>query len=150
MVENKINTIRKDLDENQKILTNKTSVSNCLIIKPANTWVNDAKIRPIPNMLFSEFWYENEVCILFADTNLGKSILAVQIADSISKGIKIAGFKLESQPKKVLYLDFELSDKQFENRCSQEYKNHYIFNSNFLRAELNTELELPKQQPFEN
>jgi ATP/maltotriose-dependent transcriptional regulator MalT len=44
-----------------------------------------------------------------------------------------------------LYLDFELSDKQFENRCSQEYKNHYIFNSNFLRAELNTELELPKQ-----
>jgi DNA-binding NarL/FixJ family response regulator len=71
--------------------------------------------------------------------------LAVQIADSISKGIAIPGFKLESKPKKVLYLDFELSDKQFENRCSEKYQNHYKFSSNFLRAEINTELDIPKQ-----
>ncbi|WMI64085.1 AAA family ATPase [Aestuariibaculum sp. YM273] len=116
----------------------------CLIIKSANTWINEAKNRPIPNMLFSEFWYETELCILFADTNIGKSILAVQIADSISRGVAIRGFKLEVQPKKVLYLDFELSDKQFENRCSQNYTNHYQFNSNLLRAELNTEFNLPK------
>jgi RecA-family ATPase len=143
-MEKKIQFISKDLEKNQKILEGKNSKTSCLIIKKANTWIEEAKNRPIPNMLFSELWYEKEVCILFADTNLGKSILAVQIADSISRGMPIAGFKLQSEAQKVLYLDFELSDKQFENRCSQEYQNHYTFDTNFLRAELNTELEIPK------
>jgi RecA-family ATPase len=96
-------------------------------------------------MLFSEFWYEKEVSILFADTNLGKSILAVQIADSISRGFAIPGFKLECEAQKVLYLDFELSDKQFENRYSENYQNHYQFSANFLRAEINTKLDIPKE-----
>jgi RecA-family ATPase len=144
MFKNKIDIITKDIADNQELLANKSLESSCLVVKKANTWVEEAKNRPIPNMLFSELWYEKEVCILFADTNLGKSILAVQIADSISKGIAIPGFKLESKPKKVLYLDFELSDKQFENRCSEEYQNHYKFSANFLRAEINTELEIPK------
>ena len=145
MLKDKIDIINKDINTHQKKLKNKGFEYGCLIIKEANTWVEEAKNRPIPNMLFSELWYENELCILFADTNLGKSILAVQIADSISKGKAIPGFKLESPPKKVLYLDFELSDKQFENRCSEEYENHYQFNKNFLRAEFHTELELPKE-----
>ncbi|ARV06110.1 LuxR family transcriptional regulator [Polaribacter sp. SA4-10] len=145
MFQNKIDVITKDLADNQKLLENKNQESSCLVVKKANTWIEEAKNRPIPNMLFNELWYEKEVCILFADTNLGKSILAVQIADSISRGIAIPGFKLESKPKKVLYLDFELSDKQFENRCSEEYQNHYQFSANFLRAEINTELEIPKE-----
>lgn len=145
MLQNKIDIITKDLEDNQKLLENKNQESSCLVVKKANTWVEEAKNRPIPNMLFSELWYEKEVCILFADTNLGKSILAVQIADSISRGIAIPGFKLESKPQKVLYLDFELSDKQFENRYSEKYENHYQFSAKFLRAEINTELEIPKK-----
>ena len=145
MLKNKVDLITKDLKNNQKLLENNSLDSSCLVVKKANTWVDQAKNRPIPNMLFSELWYEKEVCILFADTNLGKSILAVQIADSISRGTSISGFKLESEPRKVLYLDFELSDKQFENRCSEEYQNHYQFSPNFLRAEINTELDIPKE-----
>ncbi|PQJ81478.1 AAA family ATPase [Polaribacter glomeratus] len=144
MLQDKIDIISKDIAINQKLLEDKSSESGCLIIKEANTWIEEAKNRPIPNMLFSEFWYENEVCILFSDTNLGKSILAVQIADSISKGIAIEGFKLVCKVQKVLYLDFELSDKQFENRCSENYQNHYYFSPNFLRAELDSDLEIPK------
>ena len=33
-------------------------------------------------------------------------------------------------------MDFELTSKQFENRYSTDFKDHYIFNENFLRSEL--------------
>jgi hypothetical protein len=51
-------------------------------VKTASRWIEQAKTRPIPQMLFGELWFEGELCILFADTNLGKSILAVQIGNS--------------------------------------------------------------------
>ncbi|SEB06988.1 AAA domain-containing protein [Flavobacterium gillisiae] len=120
-----------------------TTNSNCFITKCVNEWIDEAKRRPIPNMLFSELWFENELCILFSDTNLGKSILSLQIANSISKGVCIYGFKLETEPQKVLYFDFELSDKQLEKRYSNNYSDHYIFNENLLRAEINPEQETP-------
>lgn len=119
-------------------------------VKQANRWLEDANKRPIPKMLFDEFWFEGEVCILFADTNLGKSILAVQIADSISKGIPINGFKLEAAKQKVLYFDFELSDKQFENRYSKDYTTHYPFDDNFLRVEINPDAEVDDKKSFED
>lgn len=56
--------------------------ADLLVIKPANQWLHEASVRPIPRMLFDELWFEGELCILFADTNVGKSILAVQIADA--------------------------------------------------------------------
>lgn len=106
-------------------------------IKSANQFIEIAKNRPIPRMLFGEFWFEGEICILFADTNLGKSILAVQIANSISTGISTCGLNLECPPTPIIYFDFELSDKQFENRYSENFTNHFSFSSNFLRAEIN-------------
>ena len=112
-------------------------VNNLLLVRSVNQCINDAKNRPIPKMLFSEFWHEEELCILFADTNLGKSILAVQIANSISKGEAIRGFKLEAKTQVVMYFDFEMSDKQFEKRYSINYEHHYIFDNNFLRIEIN-------------
>lgn len=143
--ENKQNIDYKIVDEvNLDINKISRNSSSCFVTKPANQWIEEAKSRPIPNMLFGELWYEGEVCILYADTNTGKSILGVQIADSISKGRSIYNFKLEVQPQKVVYLDFELSDKQFEKRYSNHYRDHYIFSENFHRAEINTELELPK------
>ena len=107
-------------------------------LKSANEWIEDAKKRPIPKKLFGEFWFENELCILFADTNMGKSILAVQIANSISIGIATCNLDLECPSSKIMYFDFELSDKQFENRYSEKFKNHHLFDSNFSRAELTT------------
>ena len=56
-----------------------------LKVQPASVWLQEASERPVPQMLFSEFWFEGELCMLFADTNLGKSILAVQLGDSISR-----------------------------------------------------------------
>ena len=124
-------------------------------VKTANQWLNEAKNTPVPEMLFGEFWHENEICVLFADSNLGKSILAVQIADSISRGEQIQGFKLEAKKQPVLYFDFELSAKQFEvrysckSRTQKVFENHYSFDDNFKRIEINPDTEIPKESDFE-
>jgi RecA-family ATPase len=119
-------------------------------VKTASRWIEQAKTRPIPQMLFGEFWFEGELCILFADTNLGKSILAVQIGNSISKGEQIRGFKLETPKQPILYFDFELSDKQFENRYSIQFDQHYNFDNNFIRVEINPDATIPEAQTFED
>jgi hypothetical protein len=119
-------------------------------VKTASRWIEQAKTRPVPKMLFSEFWFEGELCILFADTNLGKSILAVQIGNSISKGEQIRGFKLETPKQPILYFDFELSDKQFEGRYSIKFEQHYSFDDNFIRVEINPDAPIPENQTFED
>lgn len=119
-------------------------------VKTASRWIEQAKTRPIPQMLFGEFWFEGELCILFADTNLGKSILAVQIGNSISKGEQIQGFKLETPKQPILYFDFELSDKQFENRYSIRFEQHYTWDNNFLRVEIDSDATIPDAQTFED
>lgn len=119
-------------------------------VKTASRWIEQAKTRPIPQMLFGEFWFEGELCILFADTNLGKSILAVQIGNSISRGEQILGFQLETPKQPILYFDFELSDKQFENRYSIKFEQHYSFDNNFIRVEINPDAVIPEAQTFED
>lgn len=119
-------------------------------VMTATKWLNQAKTRPIPKMLFGEFWFEGELCILFADTNLGKSILAVQIGNSISKGEGIPSFRLQTLKQPILYFDFELSDKQFENRYSQDFGNHYTFDDNFIRVEINPDASIPDEKSFED
>jgi RecA-family ATPase len=112
-------------------------------VRTANTWLQEANKRPVPKMLFGKLWYEGELCILFADSNLGKSILAVQIANAISTGETMHPFTFEAEAQPVLYCDFELSDKQFEVRYSVDYEDHYRFSNNFFRAEMNTGIDLP-------
>jgi hypothetical protein len=112
-------------------------------IRTANTWLQQASKRPVPKMLFGKFWYQGELCILFADSNLGKSILAVQIANAISIGESMEPFTFEAEAQPVLYCDFELSDKQFEARYSVDYQDHYHFSHNFYRAELNPDSDMP-------
>lgn len=132
------------------------SQKSLFTIKTANEWVNEAKSRPIPQMLFGELWHDGELCILFADTNLGKSILAVQIADSISRGKIIRGFNLEAKKQPVLYFDFELSAKQFEvrysvkNEAEKVFENHFDFDTNFKRIEINPDADIPENSNFED
>ena len=118
-------------------------------VKPANEWIEQAKNRPIPKQLFGKLWFENELCILFSDANLGKSIIAVQIGNAISRGETIKGFSLEADRQPVLYFDFELGDKQFECRYSDNFVNSYSFDNNFIRVEINPDSEVPTSTDFE-
>ena len=107
-----------------------------IIGKPMNDWITIAKSEPIPKMLFSELWHEGEVCILFSSTGLGKSVLAMQIADSITRGINIPHFKMEAEKQRVLYFDFEFSGKQLQKRYSKNFEDDYIFDDNFIRVKI--------------
>jgi archaellum biogenesis ATPase FlaH len=113
-----------------------------LDIKPVNQWMADERLNPVPKKLFGSFWLEGELCILFADTNMGKSILAVQLGNSISKQEPIGVFEAEAAPATVLYIDIELSARQFELRYT-DTNGSYQFADNFYRAEYNTQKDIP-------
>ena len=100
-----------------------------LNIKAANEWIQESMKIPDPKMYFYDLIVEHENTVIFAASNVGKSILAVQIAEDIARA------------EKVLYVDLELSSKQFQMRYSdaRSGKSH-SFPANFSRAEIDPEL----------
>ena len=116
--------------------------------KTANSWIDEAMLKPLPKTLFGEFWYEGEVCVLFSDTGAGKSLLSVQIADSLTRHQPLGFFSLKAEPQKVLYFDFELSERQFARRYAvveEETRlvNPFRFSENFFRLEINPHGDFP-------
>ncbi|QHS55714.1 AAA family ATPase [Mucilaginibacter sp. 14171R-50] len=107
-------------------------------VETGNRWLELGEREPTPKMLFGEFWHQGELCILFADTNVGKSVLAVQIGNSIARGQPIAPFALGAEPTRVLYIDFELSVTQFYQRYTHA-AGDYTFPYGFLRAQFNAD-----------
>jgi len=123
----------------------RTNAFDCM---PARRWLTGSAARPMPRRLFGPFWLEGEISILFADTGKGKSVLAVQIAESLASGVALAPFELDTPGQKVLYFDFELSEKMFEARYSVlsdepggPTTDHYPFHDNFIRAQLSRDPE---------
>jgi hypothetical protein len=123
----------------------RTNAFDCM---PARLWLTGSATRPMPRRLFGPFWLEGEISILFADTGKGKSVLAVQMAEALASGVALAPFEFDTPGQKVLYFDFELSEKMFEARYSVPpdkpggpTTDHYPFNENFIRAQLNGDPE---------
>lgn len=106
--------------------TGHTSTVGMLSIKKVNDSLMDASRLPDPEPLYLELWYQGEVSCLFSDSNLGKSIFAVQIAAQIAK------------ERNILYLDCELSEKQFQLRYTDEKGNLYHFPERMFRAEIDS------------
>ena len=100
-----------------------------LSFKTANDWVEEALNSPDPKMYFYNLIVQFENTVIFASSNVGKSILAVQIAETIAR------------EEKIMYIDLELSTKQFQMRyCDIATGLIHIFPSNFIRAEIDPEL----------
>lgn len=113
-------------------MANTPSLEDIFDVMSANETIEKAKEQKNPIKLWKEFWIEDETCCLFADANVGKSILAVQIGNSIAEKLK--------DDETVLYYDFELSKKQFELRYTDEKtKETFNFSDKFIRVELNTD-----------
>jgi protein gp37 len=122
---------------------NRNFDSGLVSVMSANNRIDAARRRPKPKMLAGELFFEREIAIMYSDMNAGKTILAVQIANSITKGIPLAPFSLEANQQKVLYYDLELSDTQFENRYSDNYTNHVSWNNDLLIGSLDCCPKLP-------
>ena len=118
------NNIIDDLKIDSALATAGVESTNMFTVKTANQTIDEAKARPNPKELWMSLWFEGETCCLFADSNVGKSIYAVQIANEIA------------QYKKVLYFDFELSDKQFQLRYTDDDENTYKFPDTLFRVEI--------------
>lgn len=114
--------------------------NNAFIVKTASDWL-DIPQQKSTAMLFGDFWYQGELSIMFADTNVGKSILAVQIGDSLSRGEAIDGFISPQKAEKILYFDFELSAAQFRQRYSSDTFGKYDFDANFIRLVFNPDAD---------
>ena len=121
-------------------------------IKAANEWIDDASRKPMPCKLFGQLWWEHDVCVMFASANIGKSLLAMQIADAISRGINTMGLEMEAQPQKVLYFDFEMSEKQFQIRyMNKDSGTMHHFSPNLLRVEINPDfVDYPNNCDYED
>ena len=122
---NVLDAIKMELQKADEVVASVPEQIGMLTVKTANRTIREAALRPNPDALYLTLWYEGEVCCLFSDSNLGKSILAMQIATQIAR------------TKKVLYFDFELSDKQFQLRYSDEQGNLNKFPENLYRVEIN-------------
>ena len=121
---NYISMIHGDLTRAAQMQNGMPENIGVMSIKTANRTILEASQLPTPRTLWDSFWYEGELSCLFADSNVGKSILAVQIADRIAR------------TDNVLYLDFELSEKQFQLRYTDEYGKPYTFPDRLYRVSL--------------
>lgn len=84
-----------------------------------------ALAEPDPLPLYKELWFANEVCVFFASTNLGKSVLAMQILMGLSE----KGYR-------VMLADFEMSWKQVQIRLTENGVLHKV-EGFFKRARVN-------------
>ena len=131
--------IRKITDEMLPTL-NFRVFDNLFLARPASAFLGtDEPQKPrVTRRLFSDFWQEGELAVLFADTGCGKSLLAMQIAWALAGGPQFAPFEMDVEPDRVLYFDFELSKDQFDNRYSPDDPNvlrpEYPFPATLIRC----------------
>ena len=107
--------------------------------KTAAQWSRDVMGQPIPKKLYGDFVIENEITCIFASTNVGKSIKAVQMAQAIASGESVEPFHTSGGGRKVLYIDFELSPRQWARRYALDdgvtFHTPFEFHPNFIRLQ---------------
>lgn len=131
------------------------------MVSGRNWWML-AVAAGMQQQLCGPLWYEQEICILFADTNVGKSLLAVQIADMIARGAgcdtTLPALRPQTRPQPVVYADFELSMAQFARRysspgpdgdeVSMTTRTYYAFPPMFHRVELFYDSDVADPEEF--
>ncbi len=117
MVDSTTSYKKQLLDDAELLANNATAkVEHATRIRTANQRLTDALNAPPLYPLFGPLWESPGIAILAGDTGIGKSVLAVWIAHLITSDTsELLGLRCTVQ-EKVLYYDFELTDRQFEKR----------------------------------
>ncbi len=114
--------------------------SSLFEIQTANDAIKQAMNQPDPIQLYAPLILENEFVILFADTGVGKTVLSFQMAIDISK----KGYC-------TLYLDLELSKKQFQKRYTSDVNREpFILPSNLYRLGFARLKKAPQGKNYED
>jgi predicted ATP-dependent serine protease len=136
------NSMNGMTDDDLKYCLNDDFFINDIEAYKFKNYLEKAKMKPEMKMLFGRFFQTGEICILAGKTGVGKSILAYQIADGISRGISILDQENEAGAQKVLYYDFELSEGNINKRFPL-----YEPNENFYRPDV-TDIILKNEGVF--
>lgn len=118
-----------------------------LRIQDMNEVMDEGEKEPPTRWMCGNLVKENEVCILFGDEGTGKSILAFQMADAVSKGKHLFphfDFENHCEPKLTFFYDFEMESSELYTRYSFQNQK-YRFHGNFKRGSLT-----PSFLDFEN
>ncbi len=122
-------------------------------LKPAFQWIRDAKRKEMPEKLLNDLWSEGEIVAMFGDTGTAKSVFAVQIAETLANGGSFSSSRSRRGPRKVLYIDTDANEKQFESRYAADHAGgrarflhrHYKFAAGLTRAEYDAGMLMPKK-----
>jgi archaellum biogenesis ATPase FlaH len=125
-------TKENDVEEVKKKKKKATKKNIMFEVRTANARVAAAKKLDIPQKLFGSFIYEEGLTIFFGNTHAGKTVVAMNIAESIASGNALNEIEMDAKPQKVVYFDFELSDKNFELKSSDQYENHFTYSENLI------------------
>ena len=142
--------------------------ASMLETRSANRWrVPHVERKPRSSSLFGNLWHAGEVAVLIGEKGVGKSVLAVQIAESIARGkIMNAGNErgrdagsifaasrrrsVPASPREVLYLDFQRTEAQWHERYSVpspvpgKLPVRYRFSPALKRAAINWDGHIPE------
>ena len=113
--------VRKEADK----VKNGPKKYGVLTARPMNAWIEESMKEPDPETYYHGLFVEGETTVVFATSNVGKTVFVMQAASEIA------------QIHKLGYLDFELSKKQNEMRyVDRETGVIHEFPDNFYRMEL--------------
>ena len=112
-------------------------------MKPMADVMDEARSQHPLRQLCSSLIYEDDLCMVFSDTNVGKTLLAMDIAAMIASGEDIEPYHCDTKPQKVLYIDCEMSQGQLFHR----YENR-LFHENLIRATLSDKMDPAMAQDF--
>ena len=102
-------------------------------LETANEAIQNAMNMPDPVYLYDVLIQEKELIILFADTGIGKTVYAMQAAIHIA-----------SNGYKVLFLDLELSKKQYQKRYTNDSGVPYVMPETLFRIGYSRLRSVPK------
>jgi len=131
-------TIRNGISELLRVMP----FSSYLRVRDANQVLQEASGQPDMLQLAGTLLEQQGITLMFAQPGVGKSILAVQIADAVSRGREVfpEGVLVnEAEPMRTGFFDFELLDKEFYKRYSnkEDPMNVFVFSDTFFRIDIN-------------